>query len=308
MADGPSSYRNLQIALGTMHAKERAIAKPFERLLGSQLVVPRDFDTDAFGTFTGEIERTGTMRDAARAKARLAMTRSGLHVGLASEGSYGPHPYLPFIPGGTELVMFIDAERGLEIIASIVVGRTNYGSHICAAGDDLERTLRRMRFPSHAVTVRPHEARDGQGIPGQSSTRLGSELTVRGFAPLFFKGLQDRKTVFRAVEACASASVDGKALLIPDMRAHLNPTRMGMIRVTATKLAKRIASLCPCCGTPGFGIVDVARGLPCSGCGKPTQLAVAEIHRCTKCGYQKRKPIWRNRDRADPGQCEYCNP
>jgi len=49
-------------------------------------------DTDQFGTFTGEVARTGAPADAARAKARLAMSVTGLPYGLASEASYGPLP------------------------------------------------------------------------------------------------------------------------------------------------------------------------------------------------------------------------
>ena len=72
MADASLPYNGARIALGTMHAKERALAKPFARILGAELVVPHDIDTDAYGTFTGETPRAGTMLDAARAKPVLA--------------------------------------------------------------------------------------------------------------------------------------------------------------------------------------------------------------------------------------------
>ena len=303
MVDASSPYTGARIALGTMHAKERALAKPFARILGAELVVPHDIDTDAYGTFTGEIARAGTMLDAARAKARLSMVRTGLKFGLASEGSYGAHPYVPFIPDGTEVVLFIDDERGIEIRESIVVTRTNYDSQTLAPGDDVEAALHRMRFPSHAVTVRPNQLPDKQSFSRQSSALPA----VRSKPPLF-KGLRELGSVAQAVGACAAASPDGKALIAPDMRAHCNPTRMAVIRKAATKLAKRIACLCPACKTPGFGIVDVVRGLPCPDCGAPTQLAVAEIHRCAACSVETRKPLRRDDERASPGQCQLCNP
>ena len=296
------------MALGTMHAKERAISKPFARILRADLVVPGGIDTDAFGTFTGEIERFGTMLDAARAKARAAMTQTGLRLGLASEGSYGPHPYLPFIPGGTEVVLFIDDERDLEVREAVVVTRTNYDSVICTPDDDLGGPLLRMRFPSHAVTVRPNTVQIEEANQGNAIAGIAPDLTTSLSGRPLFKGVQDREAVARAVEICALASADGRALLVPDMRAHLNPTRMVMIRVAARKLAKRIASLCPRCKTPGFGIVDVARGLPCADCGEPTQLAVAEIYRCAACAFEASKPLWEVGQRASPVQCEFCNP
>lgn len=303
MVDALSLYRGVRMTLGTMHAKERALAKPIARWLGAELIVPVGLDTDAYGTFTGEITRAGTMLEAARAKARLGMAHSGLRFGLASEGSYGPHPHILFIAGGREIVLFIDDERGIEVRESLVVTRTNYDSMTLAPGDDPETALHRIKFPSHAVTVRPNQLADKPEplpqFPSHATTHSGSIL---------FKGLRDLIGVHRAIETCAAASTDGKALIVPDMRAHLNPTRMAMIRVAATKLAKRIACLCPACKTPGFGIVDVARGLPCADCGAPTGLLIAEIHRCAGCGLETRKPIRREDERASAGQCEYCNP
>ena len=112
-----------RIAVGTMHAEERALARPFTRILGTELVIPHEIGKDAYGTFRGEFARAGTMLEAARAKARLGMTRTELNFGLASEGNSGPHPYIPFIPGGREVVLFSDDERDIEACGSIAVSR-----------------------------------------------------------------------------------------------------------------------------------------------------------------------------------------
>ena len=298
-----ASFTGVRVALGTMHAKDRAIAPPFRRILDASIVVPRAIDTDAFGTFTGEIERKGTMLDAARAKARRAMEITGLSFGAASEGSYGAHPHLPFIPGGTELVLFIDAERGIEVKHSQVVTRTNYDTIALKPDEDIASVLRRMRFPTHAVTVLPNPEAKWRGISSTSSLLPQALPTF----PLF-KGLTCASEVVDAVRACAEAAHDGRALVVPDMRAHLNPTRMGVIRAAATRLALRIACACPQCALPGFGIVDVARGLPCSDCGAPTALATAEIHRCSGCGFESRKRLRAAGEDAHPGQCALCNP
>lgn len=286
MSHSLSPYAGERVALGTMHAKEQAMAQPFERILGAEVVVPAGIDTDAFGTFTGEIERKGAMIDAARAKARLAMQKSGLPFGVGSEGSYGSHPYLPFIPGGTELALFIDGKRSIEVQESGVASRTNYSSHVCSPRDDIGPILSRMRFPTHAVTVRPNRSHERQAV-------VWSPLPRRQKRPrsLLFKGLTSRDDIVNAIRLCAQSSIDGNALIVPDMRAHLNPTRMAMIRWVALKLTLRIASLCPHCRSPGFGIADVERGLPCADCGAPTQLAVAEIHRCIACYYESRKAL-----------------
>ena len=88
----PAPYAGRRIALATMHAKERAIAPPILKELGAELVVPEQIDTDALGTFSGEIERQGTMGEVAVRKARLGMAATDLKIGVASEGTYGPHP------------------------------------------------------------------------------------------------------------------------------------------------------------------------------------------------------------------------
>ncbi|MFO1039279.1 MAG: DUF6671 family protein [Geminicoccaceae bacterium] len=310
MTSPSTPYRGASVALGSMHGKERAIAAPLRRALGASLIVPSGIDTDAYGTFTGEVERYGTMLEAARAKARLAMAATGLPLGIASEGSYGPHPYLPLVAGGTELVLFIDDIRGLEIREALVVKRTNFDSQVCAPGDDIEGFLTRARFPTHALVVQPHVPIESRNLIEAALSAAPQTLLTPATArhPVLFKGVRDRSHLLQAIETAATLSFDGKARLVTDMRAHLNPTRMAMIRTAATRLARRIACLCPACATPGFGLVDVARGLPCADCGEPTSRLIAEIHRCSVCSFDRQVPLRHAPQTADPSYCDRCNP
>ena len=59
--------------------------------------------------------------------------------------------------------------------------------------------------------------------------------------------------VVAAVNREASRSDDGLAVVIADMRANRNPTRMRVLRALSWKLAKRLQRLCPKCQAPGFG-------------------------------------------------------
>jgi hypothetical protein len=281
----PGLYQGAVIALGTMHGKDRAIGRPFARRLGATLLVPEDLDTDAYGTFTGEIERYGTMIDAARAKAGLAIERSGLPLGLASEGSFQPHPAIPGLVRGTELVLFLDRARGLEIRESVVTRRTNYASRPAAPGESIEAFLESIGFPRHALVVSPRQPL------GPAAPR---------------KGIADRAALAAAIREAAAASFDGQALLVTDMRAHCNPTRMAVIRAAADRLACRIATPCPACARPGFGLVEIERGRPCAACGAATRLLAAEIHGCAGCGCRRRRP--RAGPGADPRHCPRCNP
>ena len=63
-------YRGLWAAVATMHGKERAIAPPLCQWFDMTISTAPGIDTDALGTFTGEIARKGTMRDSFLADVR----------------------------------------------------------------------------------------------------------------------------------------------------------------------------------------------------------------------------------------------
>jgi len=63
-----------------------------EDAFSATIVVPQSMDTDQFETFSGEIERQSDLKKVLVEKAREGMRQTGLQFGLASEGSFGPHP------------------------------------------------------------------------------------------------------------------------------------------------------------------------------------------------------------------------
>ncbi|MFZ4748814.1 MAG: DUF6671 family protein [Sphingomonas sp.] len=281
------TYRDMPIALATMHRKELALAKPFRRQLGAAIVVPPGIDTDTLGTFTGEIPRAGTIVETARAKALLGMNATGLRRGLASEGSFGPHPYIPFVPRCTEVLFFIDQENEVAFYESITTHRTNFQSFVCRAGDDISEFLAATGFPRHAIVVAPEPA-------------------VSGMPPV--KGITSIDELEKAIAREALVSPDRNVRLTTDMRAHFNPTRMAVIRALGHRLANRLATRCPQCKSPGFGIRAIVRGLPCGWCGAPTELAFAKTIRCAECRFESWTRLRYVLDTAEPGHCQYCNP
>lgn len=283
-----SPYRGEEIAFATIHGKERAAERPFARLLGATIVTPSGVNTDLLGTFTGEISRRGTMVDAARSKALLAIARTGSPFGLGSEGSFGPHPTLPFIAAGTELLLFVDRRCGIEILESLITHRTNYGSNVGRSLSDFDSFLTSVRFPSHAVVVSPNEPASGTCIVAKGVTSLDC---------------------FRdALLEAGRLSQDGFARATTDMRAHLNPTRMAVIRALAAQLARRLATRCPSCGRPGFGHRRLRTGLPCAHCGEPTQCRVATDLVCPHCAFSIEVDRMPQSSSADPQYCQHCNP
>ena len=101
-------YAGRRIALLTQHGKEGAIASALDPALGCRVERVDGYDTDQLGTFTRDIPRAGIQIEAARKKVRIGMELSGLPLGLASEGSFGPDPMVGMFPWNVEFLVFID--------------------------------------------------------------------------------------------------------------------------------------------------------------------------------------------------------
>lgn len=275
----PAPYRGCLIAVGTRHGKQHQCAPAFREVLGAELLTPADLDTDRFGTFTGESARRGSALDAARAKARLAMDAVNLPYGLASEASYGPLP--GGWPGHEEILLFHDEVRGIEVVE---VHRT----------PSLPGVSRRV---GAFAEIPPAVLAD---LPGQA-------LIVRpaGATGDIVKGITDTGALRSAVSAAARASPDGQAIVEPDLRAHHNPSRRQVLADLADRLARRLATICPACGAPGFGRVGAEPGLPCRVCETPTPQVHNTVHGCAACTHLIRRAV---PGLADPSNCPACNP
>ncbi len=277
-----SPYLDRCVVFATMHGKEKLAREPFARELGAEVVGAVGLNTDQFGTFSHEIERTLTPRLAARAKARLSLKLSGEHYALASEGSYSSS-FGPLVVHN-ELLLFADDERGFEITESVSAATSLAGARQCttvAAALD------------HATRI---------GMPEQwviAYVQGGSELIVR-------KALRSRDDVELAVTALLDASPDHTVTVEPDLRAHASPSRAAVIAQLSQRMALRLATPCPRCSTPGFGIVDARRGLPCRDCGEPTRGVVADVLGCALC--DRVEFVDRPERTSAPEWCDACNP
>lgn len=283
----PWPYRDRTAALATKHDKQRALALPFRWGAGLSLRVPEALDTDLLGTFAGEIERTGTPGEVVRRKARLGMAAENLPLGLASEGSFGPHPLMPFVPSDFELLVFVDDIKGFSVMEEIVTHETNYAREECATLHEVVTFANRVGFPSHGLIVR---------TVGNADTAL-----IR-------KGIVTDDQLARAFSEAIGTSPMGRATVETDMRAHLNPTRMRVLRRLGARLVRRLRTICPRCDCPGFGRTGSERGLPCSDCGEPTEMTLHEIHACPRCAERRHQPRADGQTSASPQHCPFCNP
>jgi hypothetical protein len=281
-----SLFHGRTAVLATRHGKERVIAPAIEPALGIDLVVPAEFDTDRFGTFTREVPRVGTQREAARRKALAALEQTGHDLAIASEGSFGPHPAVPFLTANIELVVLVDRVHDLEIVGTHVATETQTGHRWVDDPEDALAFARSVGFPDHGIIVR-RGPDDPAGI---------------------VKELADAAALCAAVRETVSASQERRAFLEVDLRAHRNPTRMKAIAAAAADLVANALRRCPDCGTPGFAHVDSEPGLPCRWCRLPTEYVRLLIYGCSRCDARRELPRPDGRVFADPGECPRCNP
>ncbi|KTD56275.1 hypothetical protein Lsai_1992 [Legionella sainthelensi] len=275
-------YRNQSVLLASKHEKEKAIAEVFFNKLSCTLDV-HDFDTDQFGTFTGEIARTLSPYGTCILKARSAAEHYGYDLAVASEGSFGPHPAFPFIPSDHEIMVFLDRKNKWVIAEQYTTPKTNYRMITITPKTELDNFLEKAGFPEHALTLQTNSDKKviAKGIRDVQSLETALSL-----------GFQQEKELFLAT----------------DMRAMMNPLRMEAISILAEKLVNRIQCCCPNCFTPGFGFKKTSGSLPCNDCSSPTSLYQQEVWGCIQCDYQEKHPRKDGLEAAEPQYCDYCNP
>jgi hypothetical protein len=278
-------YKNKPLILTTMHQKEIAIKPAFEKGL-EFFVETLSYDTDLLGTFTGEIPRRLSQVESAKEKALIGLKISNEKFSLGSEGSFGPHPYIPFAASDIETLYFIDLENGIELSQYHMSTKSNFHHDTFSHLEEMESFLKHVYFPSHALILKPH-------------------IFNGPFKCL--KGINNFDDLKEAFTICKTSSEDARVFVQTDMRAHMNPTRMQVISETANLLAKRIACLCPVCNCPGFGFKEKKDKKICQDCSSPTTLALFEVHSCLKCSFSKDYLI-DNNGFACPEFCLSCNP
>jgi len=277
-------FQGRKLIVATKHEKEKVIAPLLEKALGVSCFVNENFDTDVLGTFTGEVERELDPIATARKKCLMAMELSNCDLGIASEGSFGPHPSMFFVSADDEFLIFIDKKNNLEIIVRELSTATNFNGKEIRTEEELLAFADATSFKSHGLILRKAKSDNDNIIKGITDINHLKDA----FTELFDK--------FKSVYAET------------DMRAMYNPSRMKVIEAATQKLITQINSLCPQCSKPGFGITDAKRGLKCGLCGSPTNSILNYIYVCQHCQYVKEEMYPQKKTTEDPMYCDYCNP
>ncbi|MGY6561847.1 MAG: DUF6671 family protein [Luteibaculaceae bacterium] len=277
-------FENRKLIIATKHKKELVIAPLLEKELRVKCFTDSTLDTDLWGTFTGEVERTLDPVATVRAKCLFAMEKTNCDLGVASEGSFGPHPTLFFANADDELLIFIDKKNDIEIIARELSIETNFNAAQLHSKKELMEFASAAGFPGHALILRKSKEDNTSVYKGITEPEL-------------------LKKTFKALKA-----QNGSVYVETDMRAFHNPTRMKVIETATKKLVEKINSTCPSCNKPGFDVVNVTRGLPCGACGMPTNSIKSYIYTCKNCNFYEEKEFPQGKTEEDPMYCNFCNP
>lgn len=287
MGGSNEQFAGRVLAMATMHGKEKVIGPSLVQALGlvGFEVIP-DLDTDRFGSFSGEVERTMDPLAACIAKAKYGAELSGVDLIIASEGSFGPYPPAPFVPCDEEHLVLLDRRTNELFTHRHVSLRTIFGGGSFRTVAAVHEFAGRMQFPSHALVVRPTER-----------WKVGQPV---------HKGIVSPSVLDRTVKELIDGY--GEVWVETDMRAMVNPTRMEVIKEAAQGFANELSATCPACGTFWFRITGVRTGLPCSLCGSPTESIVAFERSCRDCVHKTFEPRPDGRTSEEPTHCGRCNP
>jgi hypothetical protein len=277
-------FKGRTLFLISKHRKEDAVFTVFNKYGNISCKVFNQADTDELGTFTGEIPRHKDPVSTVRLKSKKWISpEMEDQLLIATEGSFGPHPHLFFIPAHQELIHFADLKNGWELTESILSTETNFSKLKVKSQKELLDFAKSAQFPSHALIIRT-------GNPEEP----------------FIKGISNEESLIAAFNEALKYSREVE--VETDMRAMNNPSRMRVIEKLTEKLFSRLLQQCSQCQTPGFGFLEPVFGLICELCGDKTLEIEYEVHGCVKCNYREiiipegRMPY------ANPANCPNCNP
>ena len=259
------SYERKRISLLTKHGKESIIAPILKRTLGCDIELVQSFDTDELGTFDNTVKPQGNQLQTVRRKAQIGIDFSGNTLGVASEGSFAPDPFSGFMPWNIEMVIFLDDFHGIEVVGVAQGSAMSMGKFVRNI-DELLQFAQDAGFPQHHLMLRPEQENDSRIVKGLHSL---NDLTVA------------------YIEAQQQAA-NGKVFVENDLRAFANPTRQHLIAQATEDLARKLLSLCPQCGMPGYWKFTTSADLLLSAHGSSKKLPAANLHQGLRGGSPRR--------------------
>lgn len=277
-------FENKQLLIVTKHGKEKVLKPILQNGLLVQCVVSNDIDTDLFGTFAGEKERKLTAIETLKAKCAEGLKKDSFDFVLASEGSFGSHPFIPFAQADEEIILLYDVKRKTYYQSRVLSTKTNLSSKTVATIHELRSFAEKIGFPEHGIILKDTE-KDFQEVIKDANDWEKLEQA-------FDKLIRNKTNVF--VET--------------DLRAMRNPNRLNVIAQAAQKLVELLLNTCPSCEAPGFEVQKYESGLPCEQCGLPTKSIKSHSFICRECQHIETVAYPNGKKTESPQFCDFCNP
>jgi len=279
------NFNNRKALLVTMHEKEKAIAPALFNTFGISLESSKYINTDVLGTFSGEIKREESPEITAWKKIQLASNDSS-DIIIASEGSFFPHPNIPFVTLNHEFILLYDKKNNVLIDGQHYTTDCIYFQKEFTNEEDAIKFCVENSFPQYGVVLK-------------TTNEYHKTLTFKDPKSLF--------SLSAAFKLLQNNSANGIITVESDMRAHKNPKRMQSIEKATMDLVKNMNSFCPNCHKPGFSIRKKNKGLPCSDCGFPTNEIKENVLICQFCNHEKIESLPPTKI-GNPMYCNRCNP
>jgi hypothetical protein len=278
-------YAGRHAVLVSMHRKADIIEPVFAAQLGLHITAQTTIDTDQFGSFTGEIPRPDTQYQTAVAKARAGMVHSGYQLGIASEGSFFPHPAIPWLTVNHELVVLVDDIHGWVLEGWATASETTAARQQVRTLADVHEFVRRVGFPYQGIVVR---------------------YQTNGVVQIH-KDIDTIEALCTVVDRAHHANTSD-VWLETDLRAHRNPKRRLVICEAAADLVRNAQRMCIACSAPGMRKIATVPGLPCEWCGTPTDQPSAFVYACVRCDHRVELSHPDAHTAASAEYCGVCNP
>ena len=273
------------VVIATMHRKETAIAPILQTSLGLRSIVPQDFDSDLFGTFTRDIDRPANQIETAKLKAEKALELVDADLAIASEGSFFPHPILG-IPYNREIVLLLDKKHNFAVYGESLSTDTNFRYQVISSYEQAHEFALKVGFPDHGIVL-------------MEDAHISAKEAIH-------KGINSEDMLKDLVNQLLRRSP--QIHIETDMRSLYNPTRMKNIAKATEDLVRKLQQLCPNCNFVAFDVVENLKGLRCELCRFPTQVTRSHLYQCDRCDFKQESLFPDGVQFADPMYCSYCNP
>lgn len=287
------------IVIATMHGKETLIWPVLQSQRDCSISVPESFNTDRFGTFSGERVRTDTQQKTAALKAKKACDITGASMAIWSEWAFFSDWPMWLATCNLECLVLVDTDHDLEITA----WARNYQvkSHRLQSSqwEEVEAYLLdpHTDFPNHWILIRPESYNRRHYLFTSTWYRAKRYLTK------WIQTLDDAKHWFELAQVASST---WRVLIEYDFRSQYHPTRQETISQAAHELVQRIQSSCPSCSSPWRWTSWYLGQAACLSCHAPTNYPTHEVWSCPSCLRAEAREIAIDNELIE--KCVYCHP